>query len=271
MKQRSTAIFLKRLFFVLLAANLVGLLWLWLMAEDQTLLPTEADQESGLILYSELSQAEQTALQQQAVANTGNVTDQDVLSLPAAENAPAVQAMLGQTPSVTDESELAGSSQIHGQVCAALGPFYAPDQAAAGAARLRDLGFEPTVRQTGGQLRSGYWVYLPPFTSREDAKIVAARLREQGIEDMFIVSDAENRNAISLGLYSTAERADRRAAFLGKLGYTPRIAERFRDATLYWLDYREPVGEPLDVSALGVLAVEPPPSRKTVPCSLQNR
>lgn len=268
MKNSAIRVFMQRLFFVLLAVNLVFAAWLWFSSGEHALIPS-ADRQS-LTLYSELTPEEQTALQQKIVANAATTDDQDALSLPAAEDAPAIQSVLGQ-PAAADESTVADSSRINGQVCATLGPFYAPDQAAAGAAQLHDLGFEPTLRQSGGQLRSGFWVYLPPFTSREDAKIVAARLREQGIEDMFIVSDAENRNAISLGLYSTAERADRRAAFMGKLGYTPRIAERFRDATLYWLDYREPVGEPMNVSALGVLAVEPAPTRKTVPCSIQNR
>ena len=134
-------------------------------------------------------------------------------------------------------------------LCVSVGPFGSKDAAVAAAGALQASGVVIEVREEAGQLRSGYWVHLPPFPSREAAEAVAADLQARGAGELFIVAAAEQRHAISLGLFSTAERADQRAAEVGKLGYRPRIAERFRDGPLYWLEYREPAELALDVSA----------------------
>lgn len=152
-------------------------------------------------------------------------------------------------------------------VCATLGPFDRLEMAQLAHERLSTMGYTPALRESGGQIRSGFWVYLPPFTSRNQAKQAEARLREKGVQDLFIVTGAEQRNAISLGLFSTPERADQRAAEIGRLGFAPRIAERFRDATVYWLDFREDPARPLEPEAIGVPgADETLPEKRSIPC-----
>jgi hypothetical protein len=82
-----------------------------------------------------------------------------------------------------------------------------------------------------------------------------------------IVTDAEQRNAISLGLFTAPERADQRAAEIGRLGFAPRVAERFRDATVYWLDFVETAGEPLHPERVGVMgAGETVPEKHEISC-----
>ncbi|MEW9900261.1 SPOR domain-containing protein [Chitinivorax sp. PXF-14] len=58
-----------------------------------------------------------------------------------------------------------------------------------------------------------YWVYLPPFKSLVDAQKRTDELKTLGLadKDFFIVNDAgANRNAVSLGVYSTEEAARQR-------------------------------------------------------------
>lgn len=58
-----------------------------------------------------------------------------------------------------------------------------------------------------------YWVYLPPFKSLADAQKRTDELKTLGLadKDFFIVNDAgANRNAVSLGVYSTEEAARQR-------------------------------------------------------------
>lgn len=152
-----------------------------------------------------------------------------------------------------------------GLICVTLGPFGSNDAAIKAATQLRASGVVIEVREEPGQLRSGYWVHLPPYPSRAVAEGVAADLAGKGAGDLFIVAAAEQRHAISLGLFSTAERADQRAAEIGKLGYRPRIAERFRDGAVFFLEYREPAELALDVAA-ALEGADPEARRTTKPC-----
>ena len=138
--------------------------------------------------------------------------------------------------------------------CVELGPFSNEDLASMAAVRLRDIGYQPTLRESGGQIRSGYWVYLPPYQNRQDAKQAVADLRGQGVTDLFVVAGSEQLNAVSLGLYSNGNLADQRAASIGKIGYTPRIVEHFRDATVFWIEYQENAANPLTPQDVGVFA-----------------
>ncbi len=156
--------------------------------------------------------------------------------------------------------------------CATLGPFEEREVAEIALVRLDELGFRPALRESGGQIRSGFWVYLPPFPSRDAAETVEDALREKGVTDLFIVngsvSGSEQQNAISLGLFSTPERADQRAAEIGRLGFAPRVAERFRDATVYWVDFVQPPGKALEPEALGVMAAGVTlPEKREIPCA----
>ena len=151
--------------------------------------------------------------------------------------------------------------------CVELGPFSNEDLASMAAVRLRDIGFQPTLRESGGQIRSGFWVYLPPYQTRQDAEQAVTDLREQGVTDLFVVTGSEQLNAVSLGLYSYDNLADQRAAAIGKIGYTPRIVEHFRDATVFWIEYRENADNPLTPEDVGVFAnAYELPEKKEIVC-----
>lgn len=180
-------------------------------------------------------------------------------------------------PAITESEDLAADAPAEspplespaptGEVCATLGPFERLDVAQVAEDRLESLGSAAAVRESGGQIRSGFWVYLPPYASRSEAKRVEDELRGKNVSDLFIVTGSDQRNAISLGLFSTPERADQRAAEIGRLGYTPRVAERFRDATVYWVDFREQPDDPLEPQRIGVMgASDVLPEKRNIPC-----
>ncbi|MGE0082593.1 MAG: SPOR domain-containing protein [Thiohalomonadaceae bacterium] len=62
-----------------------------------------------------------------------------------------------------------------------------------------------------------YWVVLPRFRSRAQAEPVMDRLRKAGVRDFYFVSSGENRNTISLGLFSSPEAARKRVQELAPL------------------------------------------------------
>ena len=199
-----------------------------------------------LAVWLLLSQPERAAPGRAAAASPGSPMLQLVAEIPAEQRAALERrpAPPEVAPATVPTSVPAPAS---GLACVTLGPFGSNDAAIKAAGLLRSSGIVIEIREEPGQLRSGFWVHLPPFPTREAAETVAAHLVQKGAGDLFIVAAAEQRHAISLGLFSAAERADQRAAEIGKLGYRPRIAERFRDGAVFHLEYREPAELALDV------------------------
>lgn len=73
-----------------------------------------------------------------------------------------------------------------------------------------------------------WWVHIPPLAGKDDAERKAGELRQLGITDYFIVHEAgPNRNAISLGLFSTEKGGqDRLAELKGKGVRSARLVLR---------------------------------------------
>jgi hypothetical protein len=129
--------------------------------------------------------------------------------------------------------------------CYTLGPLMNEKAIKRLESRVSELGYSVNTRAIEQQETSGYWVFLPPYESRKKALEVAAELARKGIKDYYVVTDKENRNAVSLGLFSDQARANRRMAHIRSLGYQPRKLVRYRDRTYYWLDYDESSDKPL--------------------------
>lgn len=73
-----------------------------------------------------------------------------------------------------------------------------------------------------------WWVYIPPLPGKDEAEKKATELRQFGVTDYFIVHEAgPNRNAISLGLFSSEKGGqDRLAELKGKGVRSARLAPR---------------------------------------------
>lgn len=232
------------LVFALLAANAALLLWQWAGTENGRLAVTDqpAADVPQLKLYKEASSGEL----RQAVKD-----DADAANLPAAESAPEVRAL-------TDNSAPPAAAVE----CMRVGPFGSSGAADAVASRLRSLGYAPRKQSGSGQISAGFWVYLPPYPTHAAAEATAQQLKDKGVEDLFIVGGSDNPNAISLGLFSTLERAQNRAEAIRKLGFEPTVTERYREGTVYWLRYREPEDQTLDIDSLGVMPGVDEPLRR---------
>ncbi len=209
------AIMRRILFLVLLLANVLVFIWYeWLgppaqMSQQSTPLP----HVQPLKLLAELTPAERQAL---------------------AKSASAVPAPI--TPvRIPNPSAAAAASP---EICVSYGPFSSIEALQTGATRLRKPGVSITERLVPGKVRLGYWVYLPPFVSQRQAEEAAGLLRRRGVKDLYVVTDAANRNAISLGVFTVRSGALDRLMKIRRLGYHPLLAGRFRDAPRYWLDVR---------------------------------
>jgi len=129
--------------------------------------------------------------------------------------------------------------------CYTLGPMISEKALQKLRSRLEEQGYSVQTRSIEQQETAGYWVYLPPYENRKQALEIAAELARKGIKDYYVVTDKEFRNAVSLGLFSDKDRANRRMAHIRTLGYQSRKMVRYRDRTYHWLDYDESSNNPL--------------------------
>ena len=190
----------------------------------------------GLIMLSELPPEEQPALRE--------IVDDTVPEMSAKEDAV-------KSPAVVDNALTAGTqgsmenvvqdrSHASGVGCFLIGAideYSALEQLQrllqANGATVIDKG-EKQAKKTN------YWVILPPYSNRAKADEAAAILGRKRVKDFFIVRSGEYQNAISLGVFSTRDRAERRYKQIvdlkGRLR-RPRIETIESPAKRYFVHY----------------------------------
>jgi hypothetical protein len=157
---------------------------------------------------------------------------------------PAVEP-LGQPRSAVSP-ELA---QLDTLTCTSVGPFADLPQASQAQAALRAAGFQPRQRMEQGELWVGYWVSVQGLATRDAAETALRTLSANGISDVYLMPGSNPPNVLSLGVFSDYQRAQRRVDEVRTLGLTPRIDDRKRTGSVYWIDVdlQEP-GQILDSS-----------------------
>lgn len=103
------------------------------------------------------------------------------------------------------------------------------DEAEALVERLRAAGNRADTGTVSDEEWVGHWVHVPEQESMEAAQAIMDRLAEAGIEDYGYVGGGGH--AISLGVYSRRERAERRRKDLEDMGFEVTIADRYRNVT----------------------------------------
>lgn len=105
--------------------------------------------------------------------------------------------------------------------CLVAGEFQKPALAEDAARWLRSRGAE-WVRVSRGTREKieNYRVYIPPLESPKSAASKMHELRGRGVDDVAVILRGALKNGVSLGVYAKEGNAERRAAELGKLGYS---------------------------------------------------
>jgi hypothetical protein len=153
---------------------------------------------------------------------------------PMAAAAPEGRALqLAREPTTSQSTVLAAQGPSH---CLSLGPFTDLTDAARASTLLRASELEPRQRAGEGVVWKGYWVTLEGVPDRDAATGIIERLRRAGVADAYAMP-AEGRDVtISLGLFSERQRALRRLDDAKAVGLAPRIVDRERTGTVYWID-----------------------------------
>ncbi len=120
--------------------------------------------------------------------------------------------------------------------CTSVGPFRELAQAATAAATLRTAGYQPTQRVAEGDIWIGYWVYIDAIPTEAEANAILAKVRGEGITDSYVIPNSDSGNLVSLGVFSEISGVSRRREQVRALGYEPKVVDRTRRATVYWVD-----------------------------------
>ena len=122
-----------------------------------------------------------------------------------------------------DEAPAAPSSPpapTAAQVCLEWGLF-ADQELAQARAALEPLKLgDSDISVRSAPVKAGsFWVYIPPQKSKQDANKKVEELKRLGVEDSFVMQDNNPwRYAVSLGVFSTQEAADKYLAQIREKG-----------------------------------------------------
>ena len=145
---------------------------------------------------------------------------------------PAVEPLGAQAAPVTEPQ----TAQLDTLSCTSVGPFADLPQASQAQASLRAAGFEPRQRMEQGEIWAGYWVSVQGLATREAADSALKTLAASGIADVYVMPGSDPPNVLSLGVFSDYQRAQRRVDEVRAIGLTPRIDDRKRAGSVYWID-----------------------------------
>jgi hypothetical protein len=163
---------------------------------------------------------------------------------------PQVEPLAPQAepPNPSNATQVA-KADVDTMSCTSVGPFADLADASHAQAALRTGGFSPRQRLEQGELWVGYWVSVQNLESREAAEAAMKTLSSSGIKDVYLMPGSDPANVLSLGVFSDYHRADRRAQEIRALGLEPRIDDRKRAGSVYWLDVDLPEpGKSIDTS-----------------------
>jgi hypothetical protein len=154
---------------------------------------------------------------------------------------PASSAASGSSPSTAppplkSAASVAAPGDAAATRCTSVGPFRELAQAATATSTLRGAGYQPTQRVADGEIWIGYWIYIDAIPTETEANAILAKVRGQGITESYVIPNSDSGNLVSLGVFGEIGNVTRRREQVRSLGYDPKVVDRTRRATVYWVD-----------------------------------
>ncbi len=152
------------------------------------------------------------------------------------------------------------------KLCYTLGPFKELQSANEITLKFKQNKIPISTRSNQEKEYRGMMVYVGGHKTRAEAIKTAESLKTRGVKDYIIVNAPDQVNILSLGVFSLKKNAERRHKRIAKLGYPVKLEARYRNRTIYWLDYSESENENL-TRFIDQLKIEKGISRISRQCS----
>ncbi len=204
---------MRAVFFLLLLTNIIFMLVQWLYPYHPSVAKPRAH----------------------AAAKTLRLLNESETNITQAENLPA------------DDEQTNGTADIGlpSRLCYTLGPFKKQQDAQEVALKFRQNQIDISSRSSLEKEYMGMMVYIDEHDSRDAAIRTAEKLAAAGVQDYIIVNEPGKSNILSLGVFGLKKNALRRQKDISRLGYNVKAEARYRNRTIYWLDYSESENESL--------------------------
>lgn len=131
------------------------------------------------------------------------------------------------------------------KLCYTLGPFKELQDSKEVALKFKQNNIPISSRSSQEKEYRGMMVYVDGHETRKEAIATAESLKSRGVRDYIVVNEPGKKNILSLGVFSLKKYAERRHKRIAKMGYSVKSEARYRNRTIYWLDYSESENENL--------------------------
>ncbi len=125
-----------------------------------------------------------------------------------------------------------------GRACLSIGPFTEVGESQTELAALRAEGADVRQRAAQGRIFLGHFTFVENLPNRARAREVLATLKAGGLTEAYLIAADPGEDIIAIGLFSGRENAERAELQAKSMGIEARISERYREATVFWLDVR---------------------------------
>jgi len=174
---------------------------------------------------------------------------------PGSSPAPAASPGAAQPATIKTPAAVTASSTpaANAARCRTLGPFEDANTANVIADRLRSRGFSPRDRAVDTTNPNIYWVYIGELTAEMQRRAIQT-LNASGIRDAAPMTQPEQSDRVSVGVFADQAHAVRRAEQVRALGLKPTLGLRQRNVSAHWLDFdlKSSETEPQTAELLGV-------------------
>lgn len=159
----------------------------------------------------------------------------------------------------TNTSSKAVEAKVGGPQCVLVGPFAELISARQVRDRLALSVEQSSLVKLEVALEPVSWVLLPPADSREQAVENLQELRASNIDSFLVANNDDGyENAISLGVFSNPESAQKVAVKLQEQGYPAIVAQKQRKKADYWLALDESSSKTFDKMSIESFKEEMP-------------
>lgn len=160
--------------------------------------------------------------------------------IPLVDEAPDA-APQATEPAAIDAEPEAPAAEVPatiGRACLSIGPFTEVSEAQTELAALRAQGVEVRQRAAQGRVFLGHFTFVEDLPNRARAREVLATLKAGGLTEAYLIAGSPGEDLIAIGLFSGRENAERAELQAKSMDIEARISERYREATVFWLDVR---------------------------------